>query len=306
MILLNRIVPTRRGLALALAAGMSLAPIGPTRASQVDSIKLDADDLNSPIVLDQNGAKVALPTKHSGPVTLVAGTVPSYIAYTVDSDDSLPSSVHSVYTGAAKAGQTTGPLRLDAIVQGKLDSQLSQYGKVAVHTPDGTYLVKPISSVFGNSGKGGSATGQAWLASVASSASNTSTTSATTATGAQNLTPPKTAASTTAAPTTYGTSYLVRDLSNLFHVSAGKFANMNKASLDRLSRDLGISAPKNVTTHPAVQQHAKTTTTAAQVLDPAGSAQPAPIPEPSTLAFFGLVLGAWSVRHGLRLKRKTA
>jgi hypothetical protein len=309
--LLNRAVPSRRGLALALtlAAGLALGPIGPSRAARMTSdIKLDADDLNHPIVLDQNGAKVAMPTKDSGPVTLAAGTVPSYIAYTVDGDDTLPRSVHSIHAGAAKAWKT-GPLHLDAVVQGKLDSELAQYGKVAVHTRSGTYLVRPLAPVFGG-GTGGAATGRAWLANLASAASKSpaaSTSSTTPATGAQTLTPPRTTATTATTPTAYGANYVVRDLSNLFHVSAGKFSNMNKASLNRLARDLGISVPKDVTTHPAVRQPARTTTTAAQMLDPAdaaGTAQPAPIPEPGTLAFFGLALGAWGVRRGLKRRAR--
>ena len=164
-----RLSPSRRGLVLALGVGLSLASPWQSHASQVASIKLDADDL-TPIVLDQNGARVPMPTKHSGPVTLPAGTVPSYVAYTVDSDDSVPQGFPAVYTGAAKAGRTTGPLRLDAVVQGKLDQDLAQYGKVAVHTPNGTYLVKPLAPVFGSNGAGGSSTGRAWVATTQAAA----------------------------------------------------------------------------------------------------------------------------------------
>ena len=284
--------------------GLSPATPGQSHASQVASIKLDADDL-TPIVLDQNGARVPMPTKHSGPVTLPAGTVPSYVAYTVDGDDSVPQGFPAVYTGAAKPGKTTGPLRLDAVVQGKLDQDLAQHGKVAVHTPNGTYLVKPLASVFGSNAVGGSSTGQAWLATTqaAASQSSSSTAPATNA-QAQTLTPPAASTKTTA-PTTYGPNFVVRDLQNLLRLQSGKFSNLNSQALDRLKRDLGLSQPKNVATHPAVQHPTKT---AAQMLDPAqstaGAAQPAPIPEPSTLAFFGLVLGSWGVRHGLSLKRR--
>src|SRR4029079_5011535 len=139
---------------LALAGGLSLVSPWQSRGSQVASIKLDADDL-TPIVLDQNGARVPMPTQQSCAWPLPAGTVPSYVAYTVDSDDSVPQGFPTVYTGAAKPGKTTGPLRLDAVVQGKLDQNLAEHGKVAVHTPNGTYLVKPLASVFGSNAVGG-------------------------------------------------------------------------------------------------------------------------------------------------------
>src|SRR4051812_49617228 len=169
MTLSIRRVPSRRGLVLALGVGLSLASPWRSPASQVTSIKLDADDL-TPIVLDQNGARVPMPTKHSGPIPLPAGTVPSYVAYTVDGDDHVPKGFPTVYTGAAKAGKTSGPLRLDSIVQGKLDQELANNGKVAVHTPHGTYLVKPLASVFGDNAVGGSSTGRAWLANTQAAA----------------------------------------------------------------------------------------------------------------------------------------
>lgn len=292
----------RRGLALALAAGVSLAPSPKARAAQVASVKVDAAGI-TPIILDQDGARLPLPTRRSGPVTLPAGSMPTYAAYPLRRFDSLTRDFPTVYSEGARAGKRTGPLHLDAIVQGKLDHELAKYGKSAVHTREGTYVVKPLAPVFGGVGSGGSSPARIWLANASPANSKTSTsTGSTTEAQAQALIPP---ATSTKAPISYGPNYLIRDLQNLFRLESGKFTNMNAQSLERLKRDLGLSQPKNVAKHPAVTSPPKT---AAQVLDPvasgAGSPQPAPIPEPSTLAFFGLALGAWGLRRGLNAKRR--
>jgi hypothetical protein len=292
-------------LALALAAGLALAtPCRTLAAQSASAIQISAAALNSPYVLDQSGTRIAMPTKQHPSVTLAAGTVPTYVAYGPVSDPgTLPASLPAVYTNPANFGKTS-PHHFDAALQAKLNQDLASDGRTAMHTQYGTYLVKPLASVFADGGTGGSSTGHAWLASVA--AATSTSTSTTPATGAETLVPPtKSASTTTTAPTSYGPNYILRDLANMFHISAGKLANLNKAALDRLAKDVGLNVPTNVTTHPSVQHPA--TTTAAQMLDPTPGAtatvQPAPIPEPSTLAFFGLVLGAWGVRRGLSLKR---
>src|SRR3954447_7491643 len=110
--------PFRRGLVLALAAGLGLATPRQTPAAQVASYpKLGATDLNRLIVLDQSGNRVAMPTRpNTGAVTLADGSVPSYVAYPIARDNSVPKGFPTVYTGGEKAGPVTGPLRLDAIV----------------------------------------------------------------------------------------------------------------------------------------------------------------------------------------------
>ena len=152
---------TRRGrfrcwlaTSLAVGLGLGLAPAAPrqSRASQIASpIKLDAEDLDHPIVLDQNGQTIQLPTKQqSGPVVLTDGAVPSYIAYQVGGDDSLPKGFPTVDSGSANSNQTTtGPLHLDALVKAQLDQTLAKDGRAAVYNGQDTYLVKPIPPLFG-------------------------------------------------------------------------------------------------------------------------------------------------------------
>jgi hypothetical protein len=279
------------------------------------NIKLDADDLSHPLMLDQNGNPVAMPTK-GHPVVLASGVTPSYVAYTVDGDDSLPKNFPAISTSAARAGQTTGPLHFNAAMQQKLDAELAQYGETSVRTPATTYLVKPLAPMFtplaGTSDTSGATV---WLAnqakatphkqattaasSPAAATTTSSTSTSTTQPQAQVLVP-----STTGA--TSGT--LLKDLAKLFATKNGKLVNFTTANLDNLKHDfnltpnLSLSPPKNVAPHPAA---AHSLVTAAETLVGVptataggnGSVQPTPIPEPSTLAFFGLVIGAWSMRR---------
>src|SRR5208283_4555555 len=139
---------------LAVGLGLGLAPAAPrqSRASQIASrIKLDAEDLDHPIVLDQNGQTIQLLTKQqSGPVVLTDGAVPSYIAYQVDGGGSLPKGFATVDSESARSNQTTpGPLHLDALVKAQLVQTLAKDGRAAVYTGQDTYLVKPISPLFG-------------------------------------------------------------------------------------------------------------------------------------------------------------
>jgi hypothetical protein len=133
---------------------------GQSRAAQIAStIELEAEDLNHPIVLDQNGQTIQLPTKQqSGPIVLTDGAVPSYIAYQVDSGDSLPKGFPMVVSESASSNHTTGPLHLDALVKAQLDQTLAEDGRAAVYTGQDTYLVKPIPPLFGTTGSSGGTT----------------------------------------------------------------------------------------------------------------------------------------------------
>jgi len=284
-----------------LALGLGLAPAAPwqSRAAQIAStIKLDAEDLNHPIMLDQNGQTIQLSTKQqSSPVVLTDGAVPSYIAYQVDGGDLLPKGFPRIVSESASSNQTTtGPLHLDALVKAQLDQTLTKDGRAAVYTGQDTYLVKPISLLFGTAGSSGRTT-LAWLASqrsTSSSSSGTTRTSMPTSVApiqAQTLIP-------TGITGPITNSKLAKDLEHLFTLKSGKLVNWNQQSLDALKSDLKIDSPKNV----APKDLASTSKTelAAQVIDSTGSGgtpQPAPVPEPGTLVVFGLVAAALAIRQ---------
>jgi hypothetical protein len=176
---------TRRGrfhcwlaTSLAVGLGLGLAPAAPrqSRASQIASrIKLDAEDLDHLIVLDQNGQTIQLPTKQqSGPVVLTDGAVPRYIVYQVGGDDPLPKGFPTVDSGSANSNQTTtGPLHLDALVKAQLDQTLAKHGRAAVYNGQDIYLVKPLPPLFGTTGSWAGTT-LAWLASQRSTSSSSS------------------------------------------------------------------------------------------------------------------------------------
>jgi hypothetical protein len=285
-------------MALIIVVGVALlAPCRSLAAALTSNIKLDADDLNQPMILYQNGKALVLPSRqHPGPVILASGATPSYVAYTVDSDDSLPKGIPTVDTGSAKAGQTTGPLHLDAMVKARLDQELAQNSVVSVHTPSETYLVKPLASPFGSTSGTTDTTTKIWLAAQATSVSGTSKKPTPASSPAPN--PPQ---AQTLIPTSITDSQLIKDLKNLFTLKSGKLVNLNLTNIDNLKHDLNLNLgpPKNVASHPAARQSGGTA--AAETLVPptslGGTPQPAPIPEPSTLCFLGLALAAVGLRR---------
>jgi PEP-CTERM motif len=299
----------RRWLVTSLALGLSLAlapaVLWQSRAAQVAStIKLDAEELDHPILLDQNGHTIQFPTKHqSGPVRLTEGALPSYVAYQLDSSDSLPKGFPTVVSGSAKSDQMgTGPLHLDSPVKTLLDQTLAKDGQAAVYNGQNTYVVKPLPPLFGTTASWGGTT-LAWIASQRSASSSSSgTTLASEPTSvapiqAQTLIP-----SSITDPIT--NSKLVKDLEHLFTLKSGKLVNWNQQSLDALESDLKINSPKNVA--PKDLAGTSKPELAAQVINGTGSGgtpQPAPVPEPATLVVFGSVAAVLAVRQ-IQAKRK--
>ncbi len=284
--------------AFGLAMGLTPSAVWQSRAAQIAStIKLDAEELDHPILLDQNGQTIQLSAKQP------SGSVPSYIAYQVDGGDSLPKGFPSVVADSANSNQTTtGPLHLDAAVKSQLDQTLAKDGRAAVYTGDSTYFVKPVPPLFGATGSLGGST-LAWLASqrsTSSSSSGTTQTSVPTSVApiqAQTLIP----SSITDLITN---SKLMKDLDHLFTLKSGKLVNWNQQSLDALESDMKIDSPKNV-----APKHLASTSKpelAAQVIDgtaSGGTPQPASVPEPGALVVFGLVAAALAVRP-MRGRRK--
>ncbi len=312
--------PFEGRLGIVLAIGFSALPLAPRRlpaAAVASNIKLDADSLSHPVMLDQNGNRVAMPTR-GHPVVLASGVAPSYVVYRLDGDESLPKDFPVISPGAARAGQTTGPLHFNAVMQQKLDAELAQYGETSVRTPAATYLVRPLAPMFtplaGTSDTSGETV---WLANQAKATPHKqATTAASSPSTATTTTSATQAQAQVLAPSTNGatSSSLLKDLAKLFTFRSGKLVNFTTGNLDNLKHDLtgslnlGLSPPRNVAPHPAA---AHPMVTAAETLvgvptagvNGNGSVQPTPIPEPSTLAFFGLVMGAWGMRW--QFARKT-
>ncbi len=288
------------GLALSLGLSLYLSPwpLRTCRAAQISSTsKLNVKDLGNPLLLDQNGQVIPLTTtQQSGSSGTNAGVVPSYVAYPVDAGKALPRGFPTVISDPATSGQTgTGPLHLDASIENRLNQTLTKAGEAAVYTGQGTYVVKPLSSLLGATGSGGGAILD-WIASQRSTGSLSTTTTAVAPVEAQTLLP----ASLTDPITN---SKLVKDMEHLFDIKSGKLVNWNQQSLNALESDLGIHPPKNVTTK--TQASTSKPVLEAQVINSSGSGgtpQPAPVPEPGTLVIFSLVAAALAVRQ-IRTRR---
>jgi hypothetical protein len=297
---------------LCLCAGLGVGPTAsPARASQIASdIKLDSDDLSQPIVLDQNGRLIHLPTpQHPSPVVLASGSVPTYIGYQVDSDDTMPSGLPVVQGDPAKVAQTVGPLHLDPLDISQLDQALAKSGKALVHTTDNSnILINPIASVFGPDGSTSTTSGLASLAARAAAASTTASNpkstprSASTTVQTSPVTPPQAQVLIPSSTSPITNNNAIKDLQRLLEFKSGKLVNWNQHTLDALKRDLSIGSPRNVA------PHAQTSSpkTAAEELAPpvlgtsgTGTPQPAPIPEPGTLAVFGVIAGILLFRQRL-------
>lgn len=304
------------GLSLGVGVIVSLGSVAapPAQAAQVASkFQLDADDMNQALVLDQNGRRIALPTRaHPGAVALPSGSVPSYLVYPVDSDDSVPKNFPTVKTGPAKAGQTTGPLHLDAAVKTQLDQALAQNGQVAVYTGKHTHLVELIAPLFGSAGTGGEGTTLIWLAyqAPANRSGSRSSTSTASSTSKVPTTVPATQALIPANITDPITkSKLIKDLQRLVSIHHGKLSNWNQQTLNALKADLGISSPRNVA--PPLATSSTKAKPAAEMLDVSrtgtgtgpGTPSPAPVPEPAPVVVFGLAALALAARS--RLARRS-
>jgi hypothetical protein len=300
----------RLSLALGLATGW-LSPPSASAASLVSNIKLDADDTNRPMVLDQNGQWIhPLDNKITSSGATASGSVPTYVGYQVDSDDSLPAGLPTIQAGPRVPGQTVGPLHLDASVQAQLNTALAQYGGAAVHTGNDTILVKPVSSLAGDVTAGKTTSLSAWLAGQA--ASTTSGTAGSSQPQAQNLAQMLNLNNITKPITD---AQLIKDLNHLLTLKSGKLVNWNQQTFNALKHDLKLSAPKNVTPATTTSLPGSTTTAssgtvAAQMLNGPGNTPssgattamevlPAPVPEPSTWVIFSLAAGALALRKRL-------
>ena len=278
---------------LTLGLGIGLVPsaLWQCRAAQIAStIKLDAEDISQPILLDQNGQPIQSPTEGR------AGPVPSYIAYQVGGGV-LPKGFPTVLSESTSSNEaSTDPLHLDALAKAQLDHTLAEDGRAAVYTGQHTYLVKLIPPLFGATGSS-SGTILAWIASQRSTASSNS---GTTQTGVPTSLAPIQAQTliSTSITDPITNSKLVKDLEHLFTLESGKLVNWNQQSLDALESDLKIDSPRNVA--PKALATRSKPELAAQVIEGTGSAgtsQPAPVPEPGTLVVFSLVAVALAIRR---------
>ncbi|MGO9601696.1 MAG: PEP-CTERM sorting domain-containing protein [Isosphaeraceae bacterium] len=270
------------------------------RAASITSTpNLSAEVVGHPFVLDQNGQPiVASGTGKSRSVELAPGSLPSYLAYRLQSGATVPSGTPTVNAGSG------GRLQFTSLVQTQLNNDLAKYGEAVVSSGKRSFLLQPPPVVFGSSGgtttsrgtshawRAGLSTHRADLASRSGSGSHAT---ASTAASTTSPTVPTTVQAQTIIPTTVldpvTNPKLLKDMEHLLTLKSGKLVNWDQQTFNALKSDLALSSPKNVAPKVSAPTTAKPVYEA-QVLGGYGSSaispQPAAAPEPGTLAIFGM------------------
>ncbi len=254
-------------LAVSLMLGLSLGLSAPNRsdAAKLSSF-LTAKDLARPLLLDQNGQQLQLPSSHHTREAFPQGSTPTYLAIPLSGGEHLPAGTITIFSG--QGGSAEGPLDFNSLIKSKVDAALSTSGLVAVDTPERNYVVEFLprsshSQLDSNTG----------VASTPPAQAGNTGSSATPATASA----PTTSKATTSSPTTELSQFLGGTLS---------VSQLTKNGIAEVENLLGFNSSKPTVTKPSLNLEA-------QVIEPP---LPAPIPEPGTWLIFGLIIAAVGLR----------
>ena len=251
----------RATLAVSLMLALGLGLSAPRRAdAEKLSSFLTPSDLARPLLLDQNGQQLQLPSSHHSHAVFPDGSTPTYLVIPLSGGEHLPAGTTTIFTG--QGGTAVGPLDFNSLVKGKVDAALGTSGLALVDTPEHSYVVEFLPR-FSHS-QLGSNTGVALTPPAQAGNAGTSTTPATASSSPSN------------------------ELSQLLGgtISLGQLTKNGVAEVETL---LNIKSAKPTATKPSLNLEA-------QIIDPP---LPAPIPEPSTWLIFGLIMGAAGLHRRL-------
>jgi PEP-CTERM motif len=145
--------------ALALSVGFSLAAPPRSDAAKLSSF-LTPKDLARPLLLDQNGQQLQLPSGHHPLPAFPQGSTPTYLVIPLSGGEHLPAATNTIFTG--QGGPAVGPLDFNASVKAQVDNALATSGLVAVDTPHQNYVVEYLPrlsrSLAGSSTAAGAST----------------------------------------------------------------------------------------------------------------------------------------------------
>jgi hypothetical protein len=253
-------------LALALSIGLSLDVPPCAHAAKLSSF-LPPKDLARPVLLDQDGQQLQLPSGNHRQLVFPQGSTPTYLVIPLSGGEHLPSGTGPIFTG--QEGAADGPLDFNASVKAQVDNALASSGLVAVDTPHQNYVVEYLPRL---------------RRSLAGSTTGVSTTPS--ATGKSTAT--STGTSSTMAPAAPAKS-VSNELSQFLggNLSFGQFARNTVNDVESL---LHFKSSKPTATKPSLNLEA-------QVINPP---LPAPIPEPSSWLIFGLAALALAFHQKLR------
>ena len=124
----------------ALSILLNLAVPSRSDAAKLSSF-LTPKDLARPVLLDQNGQQLLLPSANRPQLAIPQGSTPTYLAIPLfGGEHHLPAGTSTIFTG--QAGAATGPLDFNASVVAQVNAALAKSGLVAVDTPHQNYVVE--------------------------------------------------------------------------------------------------------------------------------------------------------------------
>jgi hypothetical protein len=264
----------RLPLVLSSILGLGLACIWP---SPVNAAKLSAfltpQDLARPILLDQSGRQLQLPSPgHPQPV-LPPGSTPTYLAIPLLGGEHLPAGIPTFHAGSSPEDASTGPFGFEAMIKAELNAALGTFPQAVVDTSNRNYVIefvphrKPALS--------GAAPGAGLATPIRPAGTGAATTES---------------SSGGSSPSTTSANNPVSELAQLFKGGTIPWSQWSVSSVNAVENLLDIKSSNPTATKPSLNLEA-------QVLD---SPLPAPIPEPGTWLFFGLILAATAIGRSPR------
>jgi hypothetical protein len=254
---------------LALVVGLAL-PLR-SEAAKLGQF-LTAKDLSRPLLLDQNGTQLQLPSSSHLHPSLTAGSTPTYLALPLYGGEHLPVATPTIDAGAQAGSNSIGPLDLNTLVKAQLNAALDTSGLAVVDTSKQNYLVEYLphfarSHQESTSGSGTTST---------SSTSTRKTTSSSSSTLSKLL---------TASQWDKWANSGLSDLKNLLNIKSSSSNSTSSTSKHNLVIEAQILGPNDQASGP-------------------GSVLPSPIPEPSGWMIFAILLGTAGLGYRMRRGQK--
>ncbi len=221
---------------------------------------LTAKDLSRPVVLDQNGTQLQLPSASDPHPSVPQGSTPTYLAVPLYGGEHLPVATATIDAGPQAGSSGIGPLDLTTAVTAELNAALNSSGFALVEAPQQNYLVEYLPHIARSHGAAGS------------TSSGAADRKATSSTLSKLL---------SASQWDKWADSGFTDLKNLLNITNSSSSSKHSTSKPSLNIEAQILGPDTQTSG------------SGRVLPPA-------IPEPSGWLVFALLLGVSGLSHGMR------
>jgi hypothetical protein len=232
---------------------------------------LTRKDLSRPVLLDQNGSQLQLPSAMHPHPSLTQGSTPTYLALPLYGGEHLPVATATIDAGAQAGNTGIGPLDLSTLVKAELNAALNTSGLALVDTSKQNYLVEYLPHTARlHQGSG--------TASVSSPATPQTTTSSSTSNFSKLF---------SASQWNTWTKSGLSDLKKLLNINSSSSGSGRSASKPSLNLEAQVVGPDSATSG-------------------TGAVLPSPVPEPSAWMVFALVLAAGALATHIRRGRVLA